>query len=48
MNASNKVYSAPKLESLSLRETRDIDVNAGASGGGVTVTAGVGISGLGS
>jgi hypothetical protein len=31
MTGSEKAYSAPRLETLSLRETRDIDVNIGAS-----------------
>jgi hypothetical protein len=30
MTGSMKAYSAPQLESLSLRETRDIDINIGA------------------
>lgn len=29
MTGSVKVYSAPQLESLSLRATRDIDINIG-------------------
>lgn len=30
MTGSSKAYSAPRLETLSLRETRDIDINVGA------------------
>lgn len=30
MTGSEKAYSAPRLEALSLRETRDIDINIGA------------------
>ncbi len=30
MTGSAKAYSAPRLETLSLRETRDIDINLGA------------------
>lgn len=30
MTGSDKAYSAPRLEVLSLRETRDIDINLGA------------------
>lgn len=30
MTGSVKAYSAPQLESLSLRATRDIDINLGA------------------
>lgn len=40
MTGSMKVYSAPQLESLSMRATRDIDVNVG---GGVGVHIGVGL-----
>lgn len=31
MTGSAKAYSAPRLEVLSLRETRDIDLNLGAN-----------------
>lgn len=30
MTGSDKAYSAPRLETLSLRATRDIDINVGA------------------
>ena len=30
MTGSDKAYSAPRLEVLNLRETRDIDLNIGA------------------
>lgn len=33
MTGSTKAYSAPRLETLSLRATRDIDINIGASVG---------------
>ena len=32
MTGSAKAYSAPRLEVLSLRETRDIDINIGVMG----------------
>ena len=35
MTGSDKAYSAPRLEVLSLRETRDIDINIGA---GISIT----------
>ena len=35
MTGSDKAYSAPHLEVLSLRETRDIDINIGA---GISIT----------
>jgi hypothetical protein len=31
MTGSEKAYSAPRLETLSLHATRDIDINLGAS-----------------
>jgi len=43
MTGSNKSYTAPRLESLSLRETRDININVnGPSGSHVDVSAGLG------
>lgn len=43
MTGSEKAYTAPRLEALSLRETRGIDINLGA---GVGVS--IGLPGLGS
>lgn len=31
MTGSEKAYSAPRLESLNMRETRNIDINIGAA-----------------
>lgn len=43
MTGSQKVYSAPRLESLSLRSTRDIDLHLGGpSGSSVDVHVGFG------
>jgi hypothetical protein len=39
MTGSDKAYSAPRLETLSLRATRDIDINIGA---GVDIHIGLG------
>jgi hypothetical protein len=44
MTGSDKAYSAPHLESLSLRSTRDIDVHLGVIG--VHVDLHVGLGGL--
>ena len=44
MTGSDKAYSAPRLESLSLRSTRDIDVHLGVIG--VHVDLHVGLGGL--
>jgi hypothetical protein len=45
MTGSDKAYSAPRLESLSLRSTRDIDLHLGALGT-VTVDVHIGLGGL--
>jgi len=37
MTGSAKAYSAPRLESLSLRATRDIDLHLGLGGATVDV-----------
>jgi hypothetical protein len=43
MTGSDKVYSAPRLESLSLRSTRDIDIHIGGpSGSHVDISIGLG------
>jgi hypothetical protein len=42
MTVSDKAYSAPRLESLSLRSTRDIDIHLGVIGVGVDVHVGLG------
>ena len=43
MTGSDKAYSAPRLESLSLRETRDIDIHLGGPAGShVDVSIGLG------
>jgi len=44
MTVSDKAYSAPRLEALSLRSTRDIDLHLGL--GGITVDVQVGLGGL--
>lgn len=44
MTVSDKAYSAPHLESLSLRSTRDIDLHLGL--GGINVDVHVGLGGL--
>lgn len=44
MTGSNKVYSAPRLEALSLRSTRDIDLHLGL--GGINVDVHLGLGGL--
>lgn len=41
MTGSDKAYSAPRLEALSLRSTRDIDINIGAA-----VNIHIGLGGL--
>jgi hypothetical protein len=38
MTVSDKAYSAPRLEALSLRSTRDIDLHLGLGGVGVDVS----------
>lgn len=43
MTGSHKAYSAPRLETLSLRSTRDIDVHLGLGGlGNVDIHIGLG------
>jgi hypothetical protein len=44
MTGPDKAYSAPRLESLSLRSTRDIDIHLGL--GGINVDVHLGIGGL--
>jgi hypothetical protein len=44
MTGSDKAYSAPRLETLSLRSTRDIDLHLGL--GGIHVDLGIGLGGL--
>jgi hypothetical protein len=45
MTGSDKAYSAPRLETLSLRETQDIDIHLGLLGLG-TVDVHLGLGGL--
>lgn len=40
---SKKIYSAPALESLSLRETRDIDISAGIDALGASIDVAVSV-----
>lgn len=42
MTGSDKVYSAPKLESLSLRSTQDITIDFGLMGSITIPTLGLG------
>jgi hypothetical protein len=42
MTVSDKAYSAPQLESLSLRSTRDIDLHLDLGVGTVDVHVGLG------
>lgn len=42
MIGSDKAYSAPRLETLSLRATRDIDIHLGLGIGTVDVHLGLG------
>jgi hypothetical protein len=42
MTGSDKAYSAPRLETLSLRATRDIDLHLGLGIGTVDIHLGLG------
>ncbi len=42
MTGSDKVYSAPRLEALSLRSTQDINLHLGLGGASVDVHIGLG------